>query len=139
LFVRTNRIESVYNLEVAIQHVYFVGENGLLVHNACTKQLRQALNTPVGGGAAHHIVAAGSKNIDAVAARDILKKAGIGTESHWNGVLLNSNLHSGIHTNRYYKNVHNALKGSGGSPNGVIKVLDDIRARLLRGDTTLWQ
>ncbi|WP_146571665.1 ParB N-terminal domain-containing protein [Botrimarina hoheduenensis] len=29
--------ESVYNLEVQLEHVYRVGESGLLVHNACAK------------------------------------------------------------------------------------------------------
>ena len=29
--------ETVYNLEVAIDHVYYVGQNGLLAHNMCAK------------------------------------------------------------------------------------------------------
>ena len=32
------RLQTVYNLEVKNQHSYFVGENGLLVHNAVTSQ-----------------------------------------------------------------------------------------------------
>ena len=31
--------ENVYNFEVAIDHVYYVGEGGVLVHNACGKNV----------------------------------------------------------------------------------------------------
>jgi len=34
--------ETVYNLEVNREHVYYVGESGLLVHNTCPNGLRNA-------------------------------------------------------------------------------------------------
>jgi len=131
--------ECVYNIEVDGEHAYYVSTSGILVHNACTYQLRRALNMPSGGGFAHHIVAAGSNNKHAAAARAILKKAGISTESYWNGVMLKGSQHSGIHTNKYYKNVFDLLDNTDGSPKAAINVLDDVKARLLRGDSSLWR
>lgn len=131
----------VYNLEIHGEHVYRVGSFGLLAHNACTRQLRQALNTPSGGGAAHHIVPVNAMNPDAVRARDILRQAGVSLESNWNGVMLNPSLHNGIHTNVYYRNVANAVEtgfASGGSQ-GVIDALDQIANDLLRGRVSLWR
>jgi hypothetical protein len=137
---------TVYNLEVDGEHVYYVSNSGLLVHNACTKELRRALNQPVGGGDAHHIIAAGSTNIDALRARDYLARTGISTESTWNGVMLNRSIHKGIHTNNYYTNVANAIEKAYGvagpsqreKAEAIIQALDVLRDRLRRGDSTLW-
>lgn len=131
----------VYNLEIYGEHVYRVGSSGLLAHNACTRQLRQALNTPSGGGAAHHIVPVNAMNPGAVRARRTLETAQISLESNWNGVMLNPAIHNGIHTNRYYNNVARAVERGfrTNGEQGVIDALNRIQTRLLRGDTTLWR
>lgn len=42
--VRTGRIERTYNFEVEGFHTYFVGESGVLVHNACRPPLPPRFN-----------------------------------------------------------------------------------------------
>lgn len=131
----------VYNVEINGEHVYRVGTMGLLAHNACTKQLRKALNTPRGSGAAHHIVPPGSMNPDAARARKALEKAGVSLESYWNGVMLNPKVHNPLHTKDYYKNVANAVEDGlrAGGPEGVIDVLQRIAGDLAGGRAHLWR
>jgi hypothetical protein len=152
---------TVYNLTVEGDHTYFVDDGqgattSVWVHNACTRQLRRALNQAVGGGVAHHIVAALARGAEQ--ARKVLQRANISPESFWNGVMLTAEQHRSIHTKNYYKNVTTALKdaeviakreiaalGLKGRAaqdhlaNRVIKALDEIKARLLRGDSALWR
>ena len=131
----------VYNLEIHGEHVYRVGSSGLLAHNACTRQLRQALNTPRGGGAAHHIVAPGAMNPNAVRARNTLQQAGVSLESNWNGVMLNPKVHNPLHTDNYYRNVANAVESgfSTGGSQGVVDVLQRIDSDLSSGRAHLWR
>ena len=121
----------VYNLEINGEHVYRVGSMGLLAHNACTRQLRQALNMPHGGGAAHHMVAPFAAA--AAPARKILKRAGISLESYWNGVMLKPSIHNPLHTKAYYDSVNKAVaKGfKDNGRQGVLDALDAIKASLL--------
>jgi hypothetical protein len=75
---------TVYNLTVEGDHTYFVDDGqgattSVWVHNACARQLRRALNKAVGGGVAHHIVAALARGAEQ--ARKILQRANISPES----------------------------------------------------------
>lgn len=58
--VRSTRTEMMYNLTVAEAHTYFVGSGKYLVHNACSRILRNRLSTPTWGSdgrwQAHHII-----------------------------------------------------------------------------------
>lgn len=155
--------ERVYNLEVNLEHVYYVSTAGVLVHNACNSKIlgdnlekwgqKNPLNAAERGlinatrpadTAAHHIVAAGSKN--ASQARTILQNAGYGINNWENGIFLAKNLkvtnavggavHSTIHTNKYYAAVTKRLqKGwSSGQAAGVKQALDDIAHDLLNNN-----
>ncbi len=155
------RPTEVFNLEVADAHAYYVGNSSVLVHNvSCSlpnrpgssKELAKNLNSEsrMGGtvsdatdAAAHHIVASRSKA--AVAAREILKKAGIPIDDSFNGVFLPKNTkfangtamtHSTLHTKKYYEEVTDRLTravNSGGGANAVLNALEKIRTDLLRG------
>lgn len=59
---------DVYNIEVDCDHVYEVGDVGVLVHNACGKNLGEAMSGNAGarrmwdkGYEAHHLIAEGLK------------------------------------------------------------------------------
>ena len=70
--------ETVYNFEVALDHVYYVGEGGLLVHNTCTV-LGDALKKYTGKSFQEALVNAG-RNIPEVLKN--LKKAGKRLHGH---------------------------------------------------------
>jgi RHS repeat-associated protein len=57
----------------------------------------------------HHIVAKGASNSFAVAARDILEKAGIGIDDAINGIALPKAFHAGLHTLSNYRAIANRL------------------------------
>ena len=150
----------VYNLEVAVAHTYYVTDHGVLVHNACTRQLREAMNILRGGGHAHHIVPVGSfrGNADLIRARDVLERAGVSIESHYNGVMLPGAIHNKVHTNKYFSLLRDRLekaeslandeivrKGLTGAAadnyraGAAIGVLDGIKTGLQKNMTGLWK
>ena len=60
----------------------------------------------------HHIVAQGSMNPDAVAARVILAASGVGINTEPNLVSLPYRVHRRLHTNAYYLAVNDILQAS---------------------------
>jgi hypothetical protein len=137
----------VYNVEVEETHTYFVGEMGVLAHNACEvpSRILGAAMTNAGvaraeGMAAHHIVAHGALAADP--ARAVLAKFGIGINDAANGVFLPGNsaatngmgaaVHSVIHTAKYYRTVNEILSGAA-TREQALQQLGAIRDALLRG------
>lgn len=134
---------TVYNVEVDGQHVYFVGDSGVLVHNLCTqtwdtssnsKILRKNLGDMVKKGEeAHHIVASTHRRADK--ARKLLGRYGIDINSADNGVGLANGLHhgNGLHS---YKGIDEVLrrlktaekhaKAAGGNCSQALK--DELKA-----------
>jgi len=109
----------VYNFEVGTDHNYYVGEEGILTHNANALRRAMGLNNPL--LAAHHIVAITAGG--AARAREILRRAGIDINSAANGVGLPRNLkvkvppgfsratvHSIVHTGQYYRELTRRLE-----------------------------
>jgi len=82
--------------------------------------------------AAHHIVAANSKKGEF--ARSILKKFGIGIDDAVNGVFLDKGVHSKLHTDEYYKNINEQLRGAK-SKEDVFNILNDISQELSTSST----
>jgi RHS repeat-associated protein len=95
---------------------------------------------PQAGEVAHHIVAARDRR--AAAWRDILTRFGIGLYDAAKGVFLPANrsspnpngaaVHSAAHTNAYYEALEEELSAVT-SADGVVRVLDNVRRRLLSG------
>ena len=98
----------VYNLEVNLEHVYYVGNDGILVHNTCP--LRKALGLATGQKKngevleAHHLVPqkmkAHARGKAADEARKLLRRNRIDLHSKENGVALTRSVHhnSGLHS-----------------------------------------
>lgn len=106
------------------------------------------------GWQAHHIVAEGSNNVDAVEAREILKQYDIEFNSSSNGVFLPKEAgsgatividgqtiatHNGGHTKTYYQSVRDrlALADRDGGEVAVLTELKKIREDLLTGLETI--
>jgi RHS repeat-associated protein len=134
----------VYNFEVSTDHNYYVGEEGILTHNANALRSAMGLNNPA--LAAHHIVAI--RAAGAQRARDILRSNGINLSqflnSAANGVGLPRNLkvnippgfsqatvHSIVHTTKYYKEVERRLMAA--RPGTHITVVQTIGKELRLG------
>ncbi len=144
-FERFGKPIRVYNLEVADSHTYFVGDNGILIHNTCSEhsqKLRENLEKdgrPVGQGqAAAHIVASGGEKghwENAAKSRALLELFGIDVDDAANGVPLgHPNPHGKTHTRDFHTRVYNRLskvvKDLEGSDNNTIKnaLLSTLRA-----------
>ena len=111
----------VYNFEVSEAHDYYVGEEGVLTHNASALRKAMRLNNPL--LAAHHIVALRAQG--AAFARRLLLAPGTGIvnlNDVRNGVALPKNLkvkpppgfaratvHSVVHTRKYYAELERRL------------------------------
>jgi len=80
--------------------------------------------------AAHHIVAASAP--DALPARTILQKYGIGLDEAVNGTFLPIDQHVRLHTRSYYAAVNDALSNAK-SKEDVVRIIDSIRRRLKAG------
>jgi len=133
----------VYNFEVSIDHNYYVGEEGVLTHNANALRRAMRLNNPL--LAAHHIVALGADG--AAKARTLLLMPGTGIvnlNDIRNGVPLPKNLkvkpprgfaratvHSIVHTRAYYAEVERRLQMV--APRQRIRVLQQIAGKLRIG------
>ena len=78
----------------------------------------------------HHIVAQKSSNYDASASRKLIANVGIGINSTYNLVDIKYNLHRYLHTNAYYKAVHEFLKRAKGSYRKTVLVLNVIKKAL---------
>jgi hypothetical protein len=103
--------EDVFNLEVEGLHTYYVGDQGVLVHNACGNY---EVRAPVGDEASqlHHIATeykyAGTALEEVVAdSRQILAKAGVGLHGPENVIPLYA--HHGKHPYEYHETVNNIL------------------------------
>jgi len=136
--------EKVYNLEVHSEHVYYVGQSSVLVHNACADELRKAMNRAGvygdNGAVPHHMVSRFDKRADD--ARRILGKHNIDLDSHWNGVFLPTRgskargaIHNNLHTNDYYAELTRRLSDAdlNGGRAGVLRELQRIRSDLIDG------
>ena len=134
----------VYNFEVSTDHNYYVGEEGILTHNANALRSAMGLNNPA--LAAHHIVAITAAGADR--ARKILKDNGVNLDqfinSAANGVALPRNLkvkvprgfkhatvHSIVHTTKYYNEVARRLEAA--HPGTHIQVIQAIGRELKLG------
>ncbi len=136
--------EAVYNLEVDGEHVYYVAESGLLVHNNCLgNNMVTAGQYGDVGTAAHHIVAKNHKMADG--ARRILDDLGFtkkDLDKAFDGVWLRRNsqvasrargaIHSRLHTRAYFSEVQRRL-ASAESKAQAIHILQGIRRELLQG------
>ena len=71
---------------------------------------RSARPRPKGPKHKHHIVAKAASNPHAVSSRNLLKRFKIGINSSRNLVLIHRNVHSVMHTKRYYRGVCTFLK-----------------------------
>ena len=79
---------------------------------------------------AHHIVAQGARQ--ASKARRILTRFGIDVNGAENGVYLQSNVHRGLHTNKYYEKV-NELLTAASTKQDAIAILSYISSELQKG------
>lgn len=123
------RSVRVYNLEIHGEHVYEVGEFGILVHNSGPScELGKALTDGVDWAAkamralgyeAGHMVPWGAfsrrtrPGVQAALkfAKDALTAADIGLNESWNGFWTNSARHLGTHTDDYFIELGERLKG----------------------------
>ncbi len=143
--------QRMYNLTVETAHTFYVGDGEWLVHNAgcCTASADLARNMEAAGmgsppaqSAAHHIVAYDDPR--AAPARAVLSREGIDVNDAANGVHLpanrksanntghpNAQVHSTVHTNRYYDEVNNRLTSA--APGSVHRELCLIRCELQNG------
>ncbi|MBL8892500.1 MAG: hypothetical protein JNL67_21165 [Planctomycetaceae bacterium] len=142
--------EAVYNLEVHDEHVYYVGKEGVLAHNACDSSKVLGRNMAGGheplaaslrklGFAAGHIVPARgfSRRVQSVVdacndARATLTRVGIDVNDPTNGFRTKSTRHLGSHTDRFLLRLGNALRGKT-SKSEVQDILDSIRDDLFSG------
>ena len=119
---------DVYIIEVHGEHVFRITADGVLVHNACPSS---KLGTDLAGGAADyargaraagwqagHIVPWGNfsnrtKSVrDAIVdAKESLRGAGIGLNESWNGFWTNSTNHLGTHTDTFFLELGNRMRG----------------------------
>jgi len=144
-----SRSVRVYNLEIHGEHVYEVGEFGVLVHNSGPScELGKALSDNVAWAAramrdagyqAGHIIPWGqfrnrTKLVrdSIVAAKDALSKAGIGLNDSWNGFWTNSSRHLGTHTDDFFKELGGRLKDKT-DPTEVLEILAKLRDEILDG------
>jgi len=106
---------------------------------ALARAMQQAGIARPAGSAAHHIVAGNAPA--AARARAALQEFGIGINDAANGVFLRANqaapnvggaIHSGIHTNAYYRAVNRALIHAQ-TREQAIDTLNHIRGQLLSG------
>jgi hypothetical protein len=97
LVARTSRNQptDVYNIEVDCEHVYQVGNAGILVHNECGKLLGEAMSGVAGarkmwdkGKEAHHLIAEGLKGGKWDELRGLMVKHNIGLDDAANGMWL---------------------------------------------------
>ena len=136
--------ERVYNLEVHGEHVYFVSDVGILVHNQCASKLRRSMNDAGvygdPGTVPHHLVSRNDRR--AATAISILRRHNIDPDSHWNGVFLpvkgssaRGAIHNNLHTNNYYKTLTDRLKTADaqGGRAQVLRELQRIRSELVDG------
>lgn len=139
--------QPMYNFSVDVAHTYFVGQQGWLVHNDCSSKklaeniLRASGEVRPADVAAHHIVACNDPR--AAEARRILADAGIDLNEAINGVFLprntrvpnptGANVHSTLHTRRYYEEITERLLSVRGRRLAIEDVLEDIRFELLNG------
>ncbi len=114
----------VFNFEVKDTHTYFVGDDNILTHNACARDLAgnlEAVGEPRPPGTdAHHIVA--RNDVRATRARAILLREQIDLDDAANGAFLDSSAHDGLHTDLYYETLCHELEGA---------LPGTVRARLL--------
>lgn len=121
---------DVYNLEVEDFHTYFVVSAGVWVHNCGGEIVTNS----------HHIVAQAAKAAEP--ARAVLEAFGIDVQGALNRVditantkaanILETNVHSILHTGFYYQTVNEALAGCSSAAD-VEAVLNASRAALLSG------
>ena len=112
---RTGRTAPMFNLEVADFHTYFVGEDRVWVHNACSEDV-------------HHIVAQTDRR--AAGTRAHMEEHGVGVQHPANKVGLPRSLHARIHTNTYHSAVaRRILQQNSGSD--IISELGNIAQELI--------
>jgi len=121
----------VYNLEVQDEHVYYVGANGVLAHNAgkdCAPRsalstsdnaeilgknlVREGRGTAVGEAAGHIVASTGSQRqwAAAVRSREILAKYRIGINDAANGIPIGTpRPHNTMHTRAFNEMVESRL------------------------------
>lgn len=143
--------EPVYNLEVDIQHVYYVSDLGVLVHNSCNNPLRgnmMATQTFRAGDEAAHIVAAGKmtgrsayiqRMLERTRTEFLLKKAGIHFHDPLNGAIVERVLHQTLHTDRVFRKVSARIRlASRGGRASVIWELRSIADDMVYRPWVLW-
>jgi RHS repeat-associated protein len=143
----------VYNLEIETAHTYFVGANGVLVHNASAAVLAKKLGIlkkPL--LVAHHIVSRYERRFkSAIEARKILRDVGIrNLDNVINGVALprnveaarklkrlkgfedlkNAAIHTHIHTRKYYDALRDELKEAYNAGRNLAEKRRLVEARL---------
>lgn len=142
------RSVRVYNLEIHGEHVYEVGEFGVLVHNSGPScELGKALTDNVAlaaralraaGYKAGHIVPWGKFSARTrpgvekalIAAKAALEAADIGLNEAWNGFWTTSSRHLGTHTDDFFIALGKRLEGLTDRDdvlNALAKLRDDIR------------
>jgi len=146
--------QSVYNFEVHTEHVYEIGELGVLVHNAAgdscklgNKLTKAGFEKPKGKielsngkkiakWEAAHIVPSGKasgKHADTIiAAREKLKAAGIDINDAVNG-FWSTKGHAGTHTDKYFERL-GQLINSDTPNNAVAGKLNKLWLEIKRGD-----
>jgi len=139
--------ETVYNFEVANEHVYYVGDDGLLVHNAYASRMlgralastRLAAGFRKAGYQAAHIVPTGAWTGRSAAVQNAVKlaqanmaKFGVGLNSTPNGFWAKAG-HMGSHTDRYLLAMGKII-GDAKSKRQLTDGLQDLRRMLERGD-----
>jgi hypothetical protein len=96
-----------------LNHDYFVGETGFLVHNSTCSRC---------GSNIHHIVA---QNAGAAGpAQAVLGVAGIGINSAINKVELSTCFHQRLHFKEYYQGINEEILAAG--PDGAAQTLGEL-------------
>jgi hypothetical protein len=150
LSVTLSRVsQPVYNIEVHGEHVYQVGELGVLVHNAGPScELGRSLTDDVKSAAASmrlsgyqagHIVPWGAFSKRTLVVRDAisdaktaLRKAGVGLNESWNGFWTDSPRHLGTHTDIFFLTLGERLRGKQNRLE-VLNILGILRDDILDG------
>jgi hypothetical protein len=132
LSVTLSRVsQPVYNIEVNGEHVYQVGELGVLVHNSCLRQamIKEFGHPGPGWQAAHIIPKSGFQWApkELIKIQEAMKRAGL-IDDVANGFWSTSRTgHAGTHTTAYINDLVRIMKGRKG------------RANLKAGIDELWE